>query len=176
VRFQHGSRKIIRRAILAVAVLVTIAACGDGNTGSGAGMHPTITAEQAKQRVVDYAMQAIAVLPPQPAAGKWNDGVDPCDDPTDNGPKGRVIPFVEYKISGLSSALQNHYFDLLRAWWTSHNFRILVDQRPKDFYLWVENNADGFRMTAQANDLGDLYLSSTAPCVWPNGTPAPSTT
>ncbi|MFD2468246.1 hypothetical protein [Amycolatopsis silviterrae] len=42
-------------------------------------------------------------------------------------------------------------------------------------YLWVENNADGFRMALQANSAGGLFLISTSPCVWPNGTPIPET-
>ena len=34
-----------------------------------------------------------------------------CDDPTDNGPKGRVIASVEYRLGGLDSAECVHYFD-----------------------------------------------------------------
>jgi hypothetical protein len=172
-----GPQAIIRCTIVSAAVLVTLAACGDGNTGSGAGMHPTITAEQAKQRVVDYAQHIFAILPSPAVLVKQGDGIDSCDDPTDNGPKGRVVPFGEYKITELPPDQYNHYFDLLRTWWTGHNFRVLDDaRRPNDLYLWVENNADGFRMAVQTNDLGEFYLTSSAPCVWPNGTPTPSTT
>lgn len=140
-------------------------------------MQPTMTAQQASLRVADYAQRAFAALPPPAALVKWaGDNNNPCDDPTDNGPQGRVVPYAEYKITGLPPDQYNHYFDVLRQWWASHGFRVLADDRPKDLYLWVENNGDGFRMALQANDVGPLYLTSTAPCVWPNGTPEPSPT
>jgi hypothetical protein len=39
-------------------------------------------------------------------------------------------------------------------------------------YLWVENTKDGFRMALQSNPSGGLFLTSSSPCVWPNGKPA----
>jgi hypothetical protein len=64
------------------------------------------------------------------------------------------------------------YFDAVKAWWHSHNFRVLDNTPPTEF-LWGENNADAFRMTLKSNDLGELYIIATSPCVWPNGTPEP---
>ncbi|KAA2266996.1 hypothetical protein F0L68_00200 [Solihabitans fulvus] len=139
-------------------------------------MKNTITEQQATTRVEDYAKQVVAALPAQARPEKFSANTNQCDDPTDNGPKGRVIASFEYEIHDLPREQYNNYFDALRKWWTDHDFRVLTDDRPKDMYIWVENNQDGFRMALQANDLGKLYLTATSPCVWPKGTPAPGAT
>lgn len=134
-------------------------------------MHPTMTAEQAERRVEENVRAVLGVLPEQARLERFDGGVMPCDDPTDNGPLGRVIPFVDYRITGLAPAEYGGYFDEVLDWWTHNGFRLLDDSRPAEMYVWVENEADGFRMTLKANDLGQLYLTSTSPCVWPDGTP-----
>jgi hypothetical protein len=67
----------------------------------------------------------------------------------------------------------SEYVDQLERWWRDHNFRILDDERPKRESIWVEHAEDRFRMRVKTNDAGELYLISTSPCVWPNGTPEP---
>lgn len=137
-------------------------------------MHPTITIKQAQEKVEDYFRQALTALPPQARPSpNFVDTYD-CDDPTDGGPAGRRIASVDYRLDGLAPADFNRYFDDLKQWWTQHGFRVLDDARPKGMYLWVENNTDGFRMAAQANDRGELYLGTDSPCVWPDGTPPPT--
>jgi hypothetical protein len=135
----------------------------------------TMTEQQATQRVEDYARQAIAQLPPQAQVKKIEAASDGCDNPSDNGPKGRVVASNSYQILGLPPGEYNHYFDTLRDWWTKNNYHLLDDQRPKDMFLWVENNNDAVRVTIEANDNGGLYIGATSPCVWPHGTPTPTT-
>jgi hypothetical protein len=132
-------------------------------------MQPTMTAQAAAQQADANARAAASVLP-QAILAPFDSGQTPCDDPTDNGPKGRVTPYVSYEVR-----TQDHdqAFDLLLNWWTANDFAVLADLRPDKMYVWVENRADGFRMAAKANDLGKLYLISNAPCVWPNGVPEP---
>lgn len=159
---------------LAVAIVATLAtaACG----GKDPGTMNTMTQQQATHRVESYVRNAVAALPEHVQLHAFAKDSGSCDDPSDNGPKGRVEPSVTYKVTGLDASKYNMYFDDLRSWWTHHQFQVLKDDRPQDLYLWVENKNDAFRMAAQANDLGELYLTATSTCVWPNGTPPASVT
>jgi hypothetical protein len=156
--------------LFAVLAALVLTACG---AYPGAAMHTTITAHDAERRVEDYIQQAITALPPQRHLTNPFKKTYACDDPTDNGPKGRVIATVDYQIEGLSPDQYDHYLDALKQWWIGHDFRVLQDARPKAPHVWVENNTDGFRMAVQTNDGGEMYLIATSPCVWPNGTPQP---
>ncbi|MPZ85687.1 MAG: hypothetical protein GEV28_37035 [Actinophytocola sp.] len=154
-------------ALLSLTVLL-VASCG-----TEPGMHTTITVEQAEQRVEEYFRHALAVLPAQARPEISLIHTVECDDPTDNGPKGRKIASVNYQIHNLPRDEYPEYVADLEHWWLDHNFRVLDDERPTYESIWVENNDDGFRMRIQANDVGGLYLIATSPCVWQNGTPEP---
>jgi hypothetical protein len=152
--------------VLLLLIAMLIASCGTGTN-----MTKTITIEQAENRVEDYFHEALAILPAQarPVPGLI-DTYD-CDDPTDNGPKGRKITSVHYYIQDLPPAEYGSYVVQLERWWQDHNFRILDDERPVEESIWVENNDDGFRMRVTATDKGKFILIATSPCVWTNGTP-----
>lgn len=138
-------------------------------------MQRTITLAEANQRVEEYAAQARTALPAEAVLRlEYIEKAGSCSDPTDNGPKNRLIATRDYAIDGLSKSRNESYFDTLRKWWLEHNFRIL-DNNPKYEFLWVEKNDDGFRMTLKSSPSGDLYLISVSPCVWENGTPVPDT-
>jgi hypothetical protein len=158
---------------LAARALTLLAAVLLAGCGTETGMPKTITVKQAEQKVEDYFRQALAVLPPQarPKAGLID--TYECDDPTDNGPRGRMISSVDYEILDLRADDYPEYVDNLERWWRDHNFHILSDDRPDEQSVWVENTEDGFRMRVQDNPRGELYLTVTSPCVWPNGTPEP---
>jgi hypothetical protein len=136
-------------------------------------MQTTITINEANDKVDAYITRAMAELPPGATleVNTYNRTED-CSDPTDNGPKGRVSAGRSYKILGLQVEAIPSYFDTLRAWWQANNFRILGDT-PRNEFLWVENNSDGFQMTLKANPAGGIYLLAGSPCVWSNGTPDP---
>ncbi len=169
---QPGAGKQVSLGVLfAVLAALALTACG---TYPGGAMHNTITAHDAEQRVEDYIQQAITVLPSQHRLTNRFKKTYACNDPTDNGPKGRVIATTDYQIDGLSPDQYDHHLDALKKWWIGHDFRVLEDARPKISYVWVENNGDGFRMAVKTNDRGEMYLIATSPCVWPNGTPQPS--
>jgi hypothetical protein len=138
-------------------------------------MH-TITQEQAEQRVQQYFHAAFAVLPPKATAENFDTAAGQCQDPTDNGPPGRVEPTTDYQIHGLAPTRYGAYFDQLKRWATGRGFDVLTDKRQPYMFLEVENPAYGFSVTMQSNDGGELYLGATSPCVWPDGTPPPSVT
>jgi hypothetical protein len=137
-------------------------------------MKNTITEEEATQRAEDYVRQAMEALPPE-ARLEVLSGTSsgPCDDPTDNGPRGRVTVGNIYWVRGLPAESNPQYFDSMVRWWTDHDFAILTDKRPQSNYVWVENKRDGFRMAFRDNPKGELALGADSPCVWPNGTPEP---
>ncbi|MEU6644195.1 hypothetical protein ABZ863_16790 [Saccharomonospora sp. NPDC046836] len=136
-------------------------------------MQPTITIDEANRRVEEYVARAVKALPPEAELRLgYEERSGDCSDPTDHGPKNRVVANRDYNVLGLQPEKIPTYFDALRTWWLANNFRILNDTPPNEF-LWVENNTDGFQMTLQANSKGELFLIAGSPCVWPNGTPEP---
>ncbi|MFD8494222.1 hypothetical protein [Amycolatopsis sp. NPDC059657] len=136
-------------------------------------MHPTITIAEANQRVDEYIARAVKVLPPEAKLElNYQERAGSCSDPTDHGPKNRVTANRDYKVLGLQQAAIPSYFDSLRAWWLANNFRVL-DEKPRNEFLWVENNADAFQMTLTAHPGAGIFLIAGSPCVWPNGTPEP---
>lgn len=166
-------------AVACAAVLLCSAAtggCGSGETNGAkeAGMQPTITIDEANRRVDEYISRVVEVLPPEAKLQLgYQETRGDCSDPTDGGPTNRVVAHRSYDVLGLNPESIPSYFDTLRTWWTNNNFRVLNNTPPNE-YLWVENNDDGFRMTLQANDKGGIFLDATSPCVWPNGTPEPT--
>jgi hypothetical protein len=133
-------------------------------------MNPTITQEQAELRVELHVQHGMRGLPgPIRPELQFRD-VTPCDDPTDGGPEGRVIAANNYRLHDIPPNRHDACFDQLRNWCTGTGWSVLDDSRPADAFLWLEH-PDGFRMTLQANDLGELYLGATSPCVWPTGVP-----
>ena len=139
-------------------------------------MKNTITQQQASERAERYVRDAVAALSPAAQlelSGRFDDS--PCDDPTDNGPKGRVIASVTYWLNDIPVDHQSEYVNTLFQWWSEHDFAVLTDNRATDIYVHVENRRDGFRMAVQQTAVGPkrLSLGATSPCVWPNGTPEP---
>ncbi|MCO1576747.1 hypothetical protein M8C13_13380 [Crossiella sp. SN42] len=136
------------------------------------GMQPTITAEEGARRVEELVRLAAARLPAQARLEQFSRKNDsPCDQPTDHGPPGRVQVSVSYQVHDLDAARFSEYFDALKTFWTGNGYTVLADDRPKDWYLWVQREPDEFRLSLQGNDLGELYLGGVSPCLWPNGTP-----
>ena len=125
-----------------------------------------LTLPTATQHVDELVHQALGLLPPARVVKVASDPA-PCDDPSDGGPVGRFTAVAEYQVFDLSVEDYPRYFQSLLDWWTANGFQVLKDARPRALYVWVEHPVDGFRMAAQANDAGGLYLTATSPCVWP---------
>jgi hypothetical protein len=164
-----GIMKRIRVMAAAMTALMILASCGNGDD-----VKTTITEEQAKQRVEDYVRQTLSALPAEARLEVLSAASSvSCDDPTDNGPKGRVTVGNTYWVRGLPKEGHTEFFDTVIAWWKQHNLTVLADRRPQVNLIRVENKQDGFRITFDENPAGDLTLGADSPCVWPNGTPAP---
>jgi hypothetical protein len=58
----------------------------------------TMTEQQATQKAEEYAHGAMATLPPEARVKPMYSPQSPCDDPTDNGPKGRIEVGRDYSV------------------------------------------------------------------------------
>jgi hypothetical protein len=164
------TRSLIPRLSVAVLVLTLSMAC---SPGGGADVKPTITEQQARDKVAQYIDGAFAALPKGAGRTLFAENRSECTDPTDNGPRGRYEISSTYEVTGLDAAQHPEHFAAVVQWWTTHDFVVLTDKRPADQYVFARNKADSFDMSVEGNDLGKLYLGATSPCVWPNGTPDP---
>lgn len=132
--------------LIATVLLVAMSSCTTSND-SEAPMKNTITQQQANERVEQYVRDAVATISPTARLEVLGGSRDfPCDDPTDNGPKGRITASRDYWLQDLPADKHNDYIDALIEWWKEHNFALLRDDRPKDSYVTAENRQDGFRM------------------------------
>jgi hypothetical protein len=155
------------RIALAGWIAVLAVSCGKGDE-----VQTTITEDQAKARIEEYVRQALAVLPSEARLELQSAASSvPCDDPTDNGPRGRVTVGNTYWVRGLSSERNSQYLDSMISWWKQHDFSVLDDKRPASNYVRVESKRDGFRIAFSDNPRGELLLGADSPCVWPDGRP-----
>ncbi|GAA2831936.1 alpha/beta hydrolase [Crossiella cryophila] len=131
-----------------------------------------IIAGKPADRAETHTPQALARLPSQARLERVSAAIDnPCDVPSDNGPRGRVEARNTYQVLGRDPAEFPRAFDTHKNYWTAGNHTLLEDKRPTSWFRWVRDNTDAFTITLQANDLGELYLGSTSPCGWPDGQP-----
>ncbi|MQA62789.1 MAG: hypothetical protein GEU86_15155 [Actinophytocola sp.] len=138
-------------------------------------MEPTITLAEANRITEANAERMLTALPDGARLKPFSKYEEvACDDPDDGGPAGRKFAERSYQITGLDSTKTAEYHDKLRDWWLDHDFEILREFPTEgDRLISVENSADGFRMSYETNEHGEMYLNSSSPCVWTNGTPEP---
>lgn len=154
-------------ALVAAATALTIAGC----TGEDKTVPSTVTAAQAGQRADQVVQEAFAQLPAG-ATLKLNDGRDTmsCDD-------GRVFAERRYLVvPGAAPWPADQAVPKLVAFWQQRGYRTHEDSRTKPTPRFVAETPDGYYAIVEAFDRGstvDVYLSSSSPCVWENGTPDP---
>lgn len=157
---------------LAASITVLIG-CGTTIPGRGEMTESmrTLTEQQARDRVEEHIAGAVAALPVTPRLEEQSTGLQPCDDPSDQGPLGRISVAKRYWLRDLPAERTDEMFDAVESYWLSHDYRVLDDKRNRSApALFVENNADAFRMSLKTSVQGDLSISATSPCVWPDGT------
>lgn len=168
----------LRRLAIAAAALAVFAACGWFTWGKGyyQAMQPTITRQQAIDRVEQLIQQTVAQLPPDARLDPLGrSSGSPCDDPTDGGPKGRVFVESTYWVKDLPRENYPQYLDTVERYWADRGYRLIRDTMhgPIDRSI-VYSDAEGFRIVLETNDDGKaISVSSQSPCVWPNGAPDP---
>lgn len=162
-------------ALAAITTMLAVAAC----TGEDKSLQPTATKEQAAQRTEELVQEAFAQLP-SGATLKLHNSSDesPCDDPTDGGPAGRVFAERRYLVvpPAGGSWPADQAIPALVTFWQQKGYRVHDDRRTGSYPRYVVETADGYSANISTFDRGDhvdVTLSSSSPCVWPNGTPDP---
>ncbi|MGH3729810.1 MAG: hypothetical protein ACRDTU_13840 [Micromonosporaceae bacterium] len=156
-------------ALLLTAVAVT--GCGQEKDPR---MQPTITKQEAIDRVETLIEQAVAQLPDAARLeSSRKEDAFPCDDHADGVPEGRAFVERDYWIRNLPKPYEP-YFDTLEEYWTDRGYpQIRFDKRGL-WWTMVHDPKDGFLISLKTTGDGEqLYIRSQSPCVWPNGTPEP---
>jgi hypothetical protein len=166
--------RVSATAVVTLAVMV-LSGC---SSGSSVNNHPTMTQQQAANRVEHVLQSTAAVLTPRPhlELNQPLSVVGPCLDPADGGSENRVIVPRSYWLRGISPqdnasiGMQVLDFWKKQGYLIAHTHGVGTDQpditgrtRPDDFLISLEWSADG-----------SLSIGATSPCIWPKGTPPPS--
>ncbi|SDZ45491.1 hypothetical protein SAMN05421504_11814 [Amycolatopsis xylanica] len=162
-----------RLAAIALAVALVVTGCDSGGNSPGGDMQPTITLVEAGRKVDEYAELARQAIGPDTKLGNPDKNYDfPCSNADGSPAKNRRDARVSYQIEGTSVEKIPVYFDAIRAFWARSGFEVNDEEAPNR-YLGGVNKANGFTMALKSNDLGEVYLKVSSPCVWRNGTPEP---
>jgi hypothetical protein len=144
-------------------VLLLCQACGSGTEDANQRM----TQSDAMNRADDYVHRAVALLPPGAKLEVLSEtATHDCDDPTDNGPKGRVFASNLYWVRGITEVDSTKYLDGLRRWWGEQGFAVVTDAWEKAKVITLENPENGFRMSFRKS-APDPAIGASSPCVWP---------
>lgn len=162
-------------ALAAMATILAVSAC----TGQDRSLQPTVTKEQAAQRTEQLVQEAFAQLPAG-ATLKLNNSSDesPCDDASDGGPAGRVFVERRYLVVPPPGGTWpvDQALPTLVSFWEKKGYKVYDDRRTSSYPKYVVETPDGYSANITTWDRGDhsdITLSSSSPCVWPNGTPQP---
>lgn len=149
-----------------------------GCTGEQVVNKPTITQDQALARVEGLIKETAGAISPEPRMRLYPPSlnVNPCLDPTDGGSEKRVVINRSYYLDGISKDQVPEVAKQVRRYWEQQGHYIEVvsvnglnisgRSKPDDFLLSLSP-------TGPENNVV-LSLGVTSYCVWPNGTPEPS--
>ena len=153
---------------VAAAVLLGGAAC----TESGLSTEPTLTEEQANEQADQRIADAARQLSPQPELVRRPNQDVACTGLSSQGPPKLTVGRV-YELSGLPPDRGTEYVDTLRRYWTSQGYREM-DGSATYPLVRVEHPKDGFKLSFSVRN-GVAELSAVLSCIWPDGTPPPTT-
>lgn len=155
--------------LLALTVLLLTVGCS-----MNPGMRPTITLDEAKQRTNAYFREILEALPVNPRLEELGGSPSSieCTDPDDNGPPGRYDYYISFFLRDIPTDRNPEIFARFRSYLTGRGF---AEYSSSDGFLAMRSRTDGFTAGLEESGGGGKVLSLTvsAPCVWPNGTPAP---
>lgn len=167
-----------RKNLFASAFIVVFMLAGcqseapDGSESPEGQKINSMSQDEAADRVEEYIDDAAAALPGDVELEPEGDTTfASCDDPTDDGPKGRVIASHVYRLSGLPTEDNEANAELLHQFWTDKGYEIILDRRPERIYISAESSGDAFTIFLRSSVQGTLSLGASSPCVWPDGEP-----
>jgi len=162
-----SARQRTRTLVLALA-LATVGALA---TGCDSTQEPTVTKEEAVQRVAVRAEEALQHLPPGATLKQTLHQDDlACDDQDRDGAR-----FVEtnYQVVYPQGWAVDQSMTTLSDYWEANGYEVVRDDRDDASHpeLVVEKKADGFRIgyliSRRDNGTADVFLRSSSPCYQP---------
>ncbi|MGV9774546.1 hypothetical protein [Streptosporangium sp. NPDC003464] len=139
---------------------------------------PTMTQAQALARVEQLIKETVAVIRPEPRLDLYRPSlnVNSCLDPTDGGSEERVVINRSYYLRDIPRDQVGEVARQIKQHWerqghyiegvSKNGLNIAGRSQPDDFLISLASTGD--------DDV--LNLGASSPCIWPNGTPGPSTT
>ncbi|MFI6740118.1 hypothetical protein ACIBI9_44955 [Nonomuraea sp. NPDC050451] len=138
---------------------------------------PTITKAQALARIEQLINGTVAIMRPKPELElhqpSLNDSL--CLDPLDGGSEDRLIINRTYYLRGLPKDSLKEVIAQVKAYWQSQGHSIEA-QSDNGLQLYGRSRPDDFFITIGWTEGDVLTLGSTSTCLWPDGTPEPSST
>lgn len=159
--------------IILLALVMLTAAC----TETRAMNQPTITEQQAVDRIEELIQKSVGVIEPDPQVELFRPSLNRriCVGATDGGSEARIIVTRSYYLRGIPKDRVVEVAEQVKTHWEKQGHLITGAEgfdigrpdvsgrsRPDDFLLsltWTEGDV--------------LGLAATSTCIWPNGTPSP---
>lgn len=143
-----------------------------GCTESGLDTAATPTEEQANEQADQRIADAAAQLSPRPELVRRPNHDVVCRGLSSTGPDKLTIGRV-YELRGLPAERAGEYAGVLRGYWSSRGYTIL-DGTATYPLVRAEHPTDRFRLSFSMRG-GVAELSAVLSCIWPGGTPPPTT-
>ncbi|MEQ4719508.1 hypothetical protein [Nonomuraea sp. B19D2] len=138
---------------------------------------PTISKAQALVRIEQLINGTVAIIRPKPVPElhrpSLNDSL--CLDPLDGGSEERIVVNRRYFLRGLPKGALKEVIAQVKAYWQSQGHYIQAESE-NGLQLYGRSRPDDFLITIGRSAGDVLTLGATSTCLWPNGTPEPSST
>lgn len=166
-------RRVVAHAtahLLTAAMILAAGGCGWSNPEKDGFMRPTMTREEAVDRVERHTKQAVAQLPGEAwlTVTRKTDKM-PCGLWDDEDGDTRVRVEHGYWIDGIPKEKNQQYFDAVRKYWKERGYRELEFEKRQTWSM-VYQDSENFTLDLATSYDGRISILVTSPCVWPNGT------
>ncbi|MFC7387285.1 hypothetical protein [Sphaerisporangium rhizosphaerae] len=136
---------------------------------------PTMTEAQALARVEQLINETVSALRPKPRLEVDPTSLrnGPCGNSVDSGSKGRIIVGRNYYLREIPKDQINAVALQVREYWKQRGYVIEgVSKTGKT--IAARSTPDDFLLALDAVGDDGLGLGASSICVWPNGTPEPT--
>ncbi|MEV7012634.1 hypothetical protein [Streptosporangium sp. NPDC051022] len=137
---------------------------------------PTMTQVQALARVEQLIGETVAVITPKPRLDLDRPSLTPdnCLDPSDGGSKDRIVIDRGYYLRDIPKDQARKVAGQIKRYWEQQGHHI-EGVSPNGLTVAGRSRPDDFLLSlTSTGDDNVLLLGISSPCIWPNGTPEPS--